>query len=83
MLQLLVATMFDEGYNLQWYLKHHGGENGTEPGTKRARPFSGDMTTSNGRALATKYMQWVGDNCPGMEYARKAKNLVRTDSVCC
>ena len=48
-----------------------------EKGHMRPTRWSTDTTTEVGLANITRYLQWVGQNMPGYDYRRKAKQLVR------
>ena len=52
----------------QWFLQKRKDEGADD---------NDDMLTAAGLANAVLYMQWVGDNCPGMEYRGKTAAMVR------
>jgi hypothetical protein len=55
----------------QWFIDRD------EHGELRPHPYSGDLLAPGGLAVATRFIQWVAQNMPGMEYPRKAPSLVR------
>ena len=60
---------------MQWFLKHHGGEEpGIPAGTLRDKPYSDDLLQPEA-PLAILFIEWAGENFPGLPI--KAKKLVR------
>jgi hypothetical protein len=55
---------------LQWFITQD------KHGNARPRPLNHDLTTDEGKKTACKYLEWLGEGLPGMEYKRKADKLV-------
>jgi len=74
---LICCHALSEGFALQWYCEHHGGEDPLlDAGLPREHPLDGVLLGVNGHALAVRYMRWVGQNCPGYIGTRHAPTLV-------
>lgn len=45
-------------------------------GARRPKPYTDDLTSTEGVAVAQRFIEWVGQNMPGYTHSQKAPSLV-------